>query len=236
MQDWFSWNGVRSTEYGIHVTEQPPLTIPAERVTFTDVPGRSGSLTTLEGEYVYDDLVLSATCVIADPSRIPEIASWLRGSGTVTFANRDGGFYYAHVTNQIPFEKILRGNPHRSFAINFRCKPFWHVANVPALTFLTASTGSVVTVTNPGNVPSEPVITVTGSGEITLIVGMDIVELSDVSGSITIDSVLQEAYKDGSSMNNCMSGDFPTLPPGTSMISWTGNVSQVVVEPNWRYL
>ena len=50
MNDWFSWNGVKCTEYGIHVLEQPLITIPAERATFTNVPGRPGSLTTLEGE------------------------------------------------------------------------------------------------------------------------------------------------------------------------------------------
>ena len=232
MNDWFSWNGVRCTEYGIHVTEQPPITIPSERVTFTNVPGKSGSLTTLEGENIYDDMILTATCVISDPSRIPEIASWLKGSGTVTFATRDGGFYYARIANQISFEKILRGNPHRSFSVNFRCKPFWYLMDAEPIT-LTVS-GSYVT--NPGNVASEPVITVTGTGEITLMVGMTIVELSDVNGEITIDSVLQEAYSGITSMNSCMSGDFPTLPPGNSTISWTGNVTFLTVTPNWRYL
>ena len=48
MKDWFEWNDVRCTEYGIHVLEQPPLTLPNERATFVDVPGRSGSLTVLE--------------------------------------------------------------------------------------------------------------------------------------------------------------------------------------------
>ena len=27
MNDWFEWNGKRCTEYGIHVSEQPPLTL-----------------------------------------------------------------------------------------------------------------------------------------------------------------------------------------------------------------
>ena len=62
MNDWFIWNGKRCTEYGIHVLEQPPITIPAERATFTNVPGRPGSLTTLEGDDVYDDLILTAQC------------------------------------------------------------------------------------------------------------------------------------------------------------------------------
>jgi len=67
-------------------------------------------------------------------------------------------------------------------------------------------------------------------------VGMTIVELSDVTGNITIDSVLQEAYSGSTSMNSCMSGDFPTLPPGSSTISWSGNVTFLTVQPNWRYI
>ena len=150
MNDWFSWNGKKCTEYGIHVLEQPPITIPAERATFTNVPGRPGSLTTLEGDDVYDDLILTAQCMISDPSRISDIAAYLKGSSTVTFANRPGGFYFARIVNQIPFEKILRGNPHRSFAVNFRCKPFWYQENVQLITLTTSGTFT----TNPGSVYS----------------------------------------------------------------------------------
>jgi len=63
-----------------------------------------------------------------------------------------------------------------------------------------------------------------------------IVEFSDVNGEITIDSVLQECYSGSESMNHCMSGDFPTLPPGNSTVSWMGNVTNLTVQPNWRYL
>ena len=232
LNDWFIWNGARSTEYGMHVLELPPPTIPAEPVTFTNVPGRPGSLTTLEGEDVYEDLVLTAQCVLPDPTKIPAIAAWLRGSGTVTFANRQGGFYYARVVNQIPFEKILRGNPHRSFAVNFRCKPFWYADAGTPVTL----TQSGTFVSNPGSVYAEPVITVYGSGSITLMVGMTIVELEGISGSITLDSQLQEAYSGVTSLNSAMSGEFPILKPGQNAISWSGNVTKVEVKPNWRYL
>ena len=232
MNDWFIWKGKRCTEYGIHVLEQPPITIPAERATFTNIPGRPGSLTMLEGYDVYDDLILTAQCIISNPNNIHTIASYLKGSGKVAFANRPGGFYYARIVNQIPFEKILRGNPHRSFAVNFLCQPFWYPENVPVET-LTASTSLLI---NPGSVYSEPTITVYGSGEITLMVGTQIVELTDIEDSITLNTSLMEAYKDTTSMNSCMSGDFPTLPPGQNAISWTGNVTKVVIQPNWRYL
>lgn len=232
MNDWFDWNGTRCTTKGIHVLEQPPTTIPSERATFTNVPGRSGSLVMLEGDDVYVDLLLTATCIISDPSRIPEITAWLRGSGKVTFANRQGGFYDARIVNQISFEKILRGNPHRSFAVNFRCKPFWYAADVKPITLTTSGTF----INNPGSVFSEPVITVYGSGEITLMVGMTIVELDGITDSITLDTLLTEAYKGVTSMNSYMSGDFPTLLPGQNAVSWTGNVTKVVIQPNWRFL
>ena len=97
-------------------------------------------------------------------------------------------------------------------------------------------TTSGSTITNPGSVYSEPIITVTGSGDITLMVGTTIVELTDVAQNIVINSVLKEAYKGTALMNDHMSGDFPVLKPGQNAISWSGNVTQVVVKPNWRYL
>ena len=232
MNDYFIWNGVDCRTKGIHVSELPPITIPLERSTQTNVPGRPGTLTQLEGDDVYDDMILTATCFISDPAQISVIAAWLKGSGTVTFANRTGGYYKARIANQISFEKVLRGNPHCTFAVNFRCYPFWYQENVADVTITTSGS----TIINPGSVYSEPIITVTGSGDITLMIGTTIVELTDVSQNIVINSVLKEAYKGTALMNDHMSGDFPVLKPGQNVISWTGTVTQVVVKPNWRFL
>ena len=233
MQDYFIWNGTDCRDYGIHVTEQPPITIPSERSTQTNVPGRPGSLTQLEGEDVYDDLLLTATCFISDPTQIPAIATWLKGAGTVTFANRTGGYYKARIANQIPFEKILRGNPHRSFAVNFRCSPpFWYVNNPAEVTI---SNGSAVVV-NPGSVYAEPIIHVYGSGDATLIVNDSFVELEGIEDGIILNSVIQEAYQGETLLNEHMEGEFPVLKPGNNLVSWTGDVSRVVIQPNWRYI
>ena len=241
MNDWFEWNGVRCTTLGIHVLEQPPITLPSERVTFTDVLGRSGALTFLEGTDVYDDITLTANCYIADPARIPEIAAYLRGEGTVTFANRPGGYYYARIVNQISFEKILRGNPQCTFSVNFRCKPFWYKAGVEDMTF----TGTSNPLTNPGTVHSQPKITVEGSGDVALTVGGQIMRLTDIEEGIVLDTELQDALDlEGTQLlNDHVSGDFLTLPPGESVLAWLafegnenpGTVSKITVSPRWRY-
>ena len=232
MKDWFEWNGVRCTDHGVHVLELPPPTIPNERVTYTDIPGRPGSLTTLEGDDVYEDITLTAKCMIADPDGIPAVAAWLKGGGTVTFANREGGFYYARITNQIPFEKILRGNPHRSCSVNFRCKPFWYENPGEPITLTAASN----VLANPGSVYSEPVIVVNGNGDITLTINDEFIELESIDGGITLNSEIREAYKMDTLLNEHMDGEFPRLKPGNNLISWTGEVSSVVIQPNWRYL
>lgn len=89
---------------------------------------------------------------------------------------------------------------------------------------------------NPGCVFAEPVITVYGSGDITLMVGTQIVELTGITDSITLDTPAMEAYSGTTSMDSHMRGEFPTLDVGATAISWSGSVSQVVVQPNWRTL
>ena len=104
--------------------------------------------------------------------------------------------------------------------------------NVPDIVVTASST----IVTNPGSVYAEPVLTVYGSGDITLIVGMTIVELENITESIVIDCALKEAYQGTTLLNDHMTGEFPVLKQGPHALSWTGDVSRIVITPNWRYL
>ena len=48
--------------------------------------------------------------------------------------------------------------------------------------------------------------------------------------------VVNEAYKGTTLMNDHMSGDFPVLKPGLNAVSWSGDVTRIVIKPNWRHL
>ena len=100
---------------------------------------------------------------------------------------------------------------------------------------VTITTGSAV-VANPCSVYSEPIIHVYGSGNITLIVNDAFVELEGIEDSIVLNSAIQEAYQGETLLNEKMEGDFPVLKPGNNLFSFSGDVSRVVIEPNWRYL
>ena len=173
-----------------------------------------------------------ASCFIENTANINAIAAWLKGSGQVVFANRPDGFYYARIVNQIPFEQILRGRPNRSFTVNFRCKPFLYLHDSLEIT-LTEDTGII---TNPGAVHSLPLVTVNGRDDVTIQMNGAILELTDLNGTITMDSELEEAWAGDQPANSLMNGEFLRLKAGYNAYSWEGDVSSIIIQPRWRTL
>lgn len=250
MLDWFIWNGEYCTDHGMHAMTQPTIIVPKERVTYVNIPGRGGSLTTLEGSNIYDDISLSCNCLIEDPfpvigvektDLISEIAAWLKGSGTVTFANRDNGFYYARIDNQLPFDKIVRGNPHMAFPVQFRCKPFFYLfEGQESETF----TESIHELDNPGNIPSEPLIRIEGSGTCTIMCGGStmLIDLGNNLTYIILDCEAKVAYtgEQGSALDpyqirgTRVTGEWFTIPAGISQFVSSGGVTSVTLTPRWR--
>lgn len=230
MNDYFIWNGTRSTDYGIHVSQMPGRIIPAERETTIKIPGRSGSVTKLEGESVYDDIVLAFTCWIDRESRIDTIIPWLRGNGILVTGNRPDGYYNARIANQISFDKILRGNPQREFTVNFRCNPMFYLNASSAITL----TQSGTFLQNIGTIYAEPVLKVTLTADAQISVGSTIFQLQGTTGEITVDTPRLECRKGVLNAGGNMVGSFPVIPKAGAYVNWTGGVSRIVVTPNWR--
>lgn len=234
MADWFDFNGTRSTALGVYVAEYPPVTLPEERVEFKQPLGRSGSLALLEGDAVYNDVVLSIECFVRDLSKIDQIAAWLRGRGALVLGNTDNRYYDARCVNQLELAKIMRGHAHRSFAAVFRCQPYRYAYPAPAKITINAPTGQ--SVTNPGNVDAEPLIVVTGTGDIELTIGSKTLLIAGLASSITIDTAAGLAQHDDVNLTGSLTGDWPlTIPPGINAVSWVGDVTKIEITPAWRY-
>lgn len=250
--DWFKWNGVKCSDYGMVVLTQPSITRAPERAEPTPVPGRSGSLTLLEDEDVYDDIVLTAGCLVDDPNgmtmykgqsmtRIQAICGWLRGEGEVEFANRQGGYYKARIVNQIGFDKIVRDHPHMGFQVQFRCNPFFYLNSGLAVQ---QSSTSPLTMKNLGNIYSEPLLRVTGNSEGAIVCGESILYINSFSGLqyIMIDCEAKIPYTGvkGSLtdpltlLGSRVTGDWIKIPEGDSFLSWMMGITNVTVTPRWR--
>ena len=254
MNNWFSWNGTSCTTYGMYVLTQPTYQRAKERTSAVKVPGRSGSLTFLEGDCVYDDIVLECECYIPKPfefidgvTRINKISAWLRGEGIIRFANRSDGFFIGRVSNQISFERILRGNENVKFVVQFTCRPFIYLES--GLTTYTATQSTnTISRNNPGTIPSEPLLKVYNNGSTggTIMCGNSTMIIDDISdlSYLYLDCAAKIAYS-GEPGNvsdplilrgTRVTGEWLTIPAGSYFFVITGSLTSVVVTPNWRCL
>ena len=194
--------------------------------TFT-VPGRHGNLTTTDG--AFESYIRSTEFIVKDKKKIDEICAHFKGSGWLIFSSEPDRKYKARVANQIEFSHVIRH--FKRFVVEFEVQPFGY--DVFEQTITKTAPFSLF---NIGTVDSETIITIFGTGNITLYVNNQSISLKEIAGSITIDSEMQNAYNGAASMNNKMSGEFPILSLGENHITWLGNVTKLEIQPNWRYI
>ena len=227
---WFKFNGIDSRQMGIKVTAMPSTTRPERRVETIKVDGRSGTLHADEGVYEAYNKVME--CAVIDRKKIDEIAVWLNGFGEIIFSTEPDKVYTVLMANKVDISGMMR--TFQRFQITMECQPFKKSVNAfgDTLELITATK-----VRNSGSVYSEPIITVYGSGDITLTINGKDFPLYGVDGSITIDSEMMEIFKGDTNQNSKYGAvEFPRLEVGENEISWTGNVEKVEIHPKWRWL
>ena len=227
---WFTFKGIDSREMGVIVTAMPETVRAERRIESITVAGRNGSLHTDEG--VYESYDRTMECALIKRAKLDEITAWLVGSGGMTFSTELDKVYRVTIANKISIAQMMR--VFQKFQVVMDTQPFKYSVNAAGdVLELTAPT----TIRNSGTVYSEPIITVYGSGDITLTVNGADFPLYGVQESITIDSEMMEVFKGNTNQNGKYGGaDFPRFEVGKNEISWTGNVSKIKIQPRWRWL
>lgn len=240
--NWFSFKGKKSTDLGVRVELLPPITLAEERVKFETVAARSGSIVQLEGDAVFEDMVLTVECYIENLDNLNAIAAWLFGKGELILPNRPGGHYVGRVIGKIEMERVIKAQEARRFFVDFRVEPYFYLDDSPII----ESTEASFAITNPGSVASAPRITVYGHGDIQLAIAGQSVWLFGLEDGVILDTYLMDTLSlDGAQlMNEHVNGNLPTLPPGVSTIAWLplvvednnnpGTITRIVIEPRWR--
>lgn len=219
------------TDYGILVEKRPPIPKPQRAIDYIEVPGRNGSLKV--DDETYKDIIIPIQCSFGDDNvayKADLVKAWLdSGEGPLILCNQPDKYYVAHVSDPVDISQEFK--IFGKFLVNFRCQPFKYAVDNDVITLTESGI-----VTNSGSISSEPIIVVTGTGDITLTINEVDIQLTSVSSYITIDSVLKDAHKDTTLQNSKMLGEFPVLQPGVNTISWTGTVTSLAITPNWRWL
>ncbi len=232
-------NQVISTSFGIRILEPPAIPTTQRLVEDIEVEGRAGTLTREKG---WADQSITIHCAItnAHATTALELFRHLRAvcAGAVASVGRierlelstNPSVFYT--VKHIDFSNLTRITNHWwDFTVTFTCQPFNYLSGVAPIT-LTAS-GQVV---NPCLVAAEPVITVYGSGTLTINIGDITHTVKSPGGQVTIDSARKVCHVAGNIQTDALIGDFPILAPMSNQISLGAGISKLVIEPNWRNL
>lgn len=119
----------------------------------------------------------------------------------------------------------------RHFSVTFTCQGLKYMTSGLETKTITSSG---ITLNNFGSYESKPLLKIYGSGNISVSIGSNTFAINNVSSYVNVDSEIKECYKDATNKGRDMTGDWPVLPIGSSLISWAGNITKVEITPRWR--
>lgn len=235
MQSYFIWNGVDSRTKGLITKSHAPLIRPEERVAHVQIPGRSGDLTELEGNDIYNSYIQTVSFSVVGADRVNDVFNWLRGDGYVTFSGEPDRRQKARVIGAITLERVSRNMDTWRGTAQFYCQPLKERQYI--ITEVLTAAG---TVRNAGDVDAFPVIIATpalGADTMTVTVNGKTLTISNVSGAVRIDSEAQEVSNEARTelLTQETGGPFPVLVVGDNTVGGSGWAALAIYK-NERFL
>lgn len=218
-------------DLGVSIVKRPPCENPEKNIRVDEVPGRDGSLYTDLGGY--KDIVLPVECNFLCPlgeirSKYRLIKSWINNinDNKLIFTD-DPEWYYKVVDIKLStLEVVMKRKGH--FTINFTCRAYQYA--IDGNDYIELENGVILF-----NEYSEakPFFKVIGNGPIEITINNNTFK-AIVSDLIYIDSELEVVYRETDNPFNLDEGEYPVLYQGENTITYKGNITEILIKPNWR--
>lgn len=233
-----TYNGVTNTEVGAELVDIDIPSRAGQQAETLTIPGRVSPLLRIYPQR--DAYSITVTLRILYKEDLSTVYNWLSGSGKLVFSDTPDRYYNVSACAGISSKRIGAANTIREVKIKLTCAPFaYAIANDPVE--LTSSPAQIQTI---GTMYSEPIIELTGTGDVTLTVNGVTLEIKDVSGTVFIDVHTCQVYKleygAKTSILSSTTGwiEQMVLVPDTeavNIISWAGNVTAIKITKNERW-
>lgn len=227
------WKGIDSnTIPGLIICELPPITKPKMKTSIIKIDGRDGDI--IE-ELGYESYTKNISIGLARNYKIDEVIKYFTGTGTLELSNEPNKIYNCKIIDKIDYEKLLR---FKKAIVKFHTQPFKYLKN-ESIVEQTITTQTSINVENIGLEISKPIITLEGTGTVEIIINNKTIfkyTFPDNETKVVIDSIEEEAYLEGVYKNRNMLGEFPKLQVGDNIITWTGTITKIKIEPKSRWL
>lgn len=233
-----TYNGVTNTEVGAELVDIDIPSRAGQQAETLTIPGRVSPLLRIYPQR--DAYSITVTLRILYNEDLSTVYNWLSGSGRLVFSDTPDRYYNVSACAVISSKRIGAANTIREVKIKLTCSPFaYAIDNDPVE--LTSSPAQLQTI---GTMYSEPIIELTGTGDVTLTVNSVTLDISGISGTVYIDVHTCQVYKVeyGSKVSILSSTtgliEKMVLVPSAdavNVISWTGDVSGVKITKNERW-
>lgn len=225
---YFTFKGISSEEYGLVVNKMPTYIKPEHFSEIITVQGKDGASVV---DYGYKPYTLKAIVTLMDVSKLDEIMSWLDGSGQLVVSDDPYKYRNVKVLNGIDYQRL---SELKEASIEFFVYDPYRYINGEVARTVTSFPGSV---RNDGTTTSKPIITIVGSGSVSITINGTTFGYTFPSGeSVKLDCEEMDATYDGILRNQYMTGNFPTLKVGVNSITVSGTVTSIKFEKHSRYL
>lgn len=219
---------ISSRELGLRFTAPVEIPTATRKVDDIEVMGRAGSLTRFTG---WKDTEISLSLAVQGGLEAYRLAAYiLTHARTVGFSGEPGLFRYIKHVQVSPLVREM--GSWGMFQADITCQPFTYLATGLKPLTLTSS----ATINNPGLLPSDPEITLFGTGQLMLTINGQRYTVSSPAGQVSLDSSRLVAHVSGKTQTDALTGAFPRLAVGENRIELGEGISKVVAVGNWRTL
>ena len=227
------WKGKSSKNIdGLIITDLPPIIKPKMKTNKIEIDGRDGDIVEKVG---YESYTKSVGIGLTRNFNIDEVINYFTGEGELVLSDEPNKVYLASIYDSIEYDRLLR---MRKATIKFYVQPYKYLKDEDKVE-LDVTTHTSVEVINKGLEISKPIISLEGSGTVEIAVNnINIFKYTfpNDETKVIIDSLEEEAYYEGIYKNRNMLGEFPKLSVGSNVISWTGTLTKISIEPKSRWL
>ena len=220
------WDNTSSDKFGMILQNDIDFDSVERDVEVLEIPGRNGGVIVDNKRYKIVDFPLHFRMrrlkeSVNIESQIKSATSWLSqlyGFKDLTWIGESEFIYRAGLNGKAVFKRITAS--HVDISVPIRFQPFKYYKDTYSTVRALKSGESFQ---NKGTQPAYPIITLTGTGNVTLTVNDKTFVIKNITEGVVIDcenQVVTDLTKKHSQMDKVYSYPFPNLKIGSNTISW----------------
>lgn len=235
---FIEFNGGKSSDF--YLVLEPELTFnsPSRNIDFQHIPGQDGDIGTGDGTFSNGSKSFPFNLLPPKGKTVEglstDISNWLKKDTLwhdLLFNEEPDYVYRAMYYEEYDVERVI--SQYGKCVLKFAIKPYKFLKS--GLTPLS----SPASLNNPTTRDARPLITIKGTGNITLQIGSEKLTLKGVDGGVVIDSLKQVVTNlagTAPAWDKVTSYPLPVIKPGKQAVLTTGTVTSLTIVPRYEVI